>query len=260
MLLAELYLEGRGAPANPRLARRLLGMAAAHLRPGAEAMLEALEQTTSGSALDRTLAEDAYKKGWYATAAYEWQRQARRGKPEAQFRLARSYVDGFGVAQDPTRAYQWAALAASWGYQSAAELTLELSTALGEEQRAQADQSEFDWRGVEWAPLCPDCSSLPHASDKTIEPPRVIPESRVEPHFPQSAQTARTRGLVTLETVVGRDGSVVHLRVLSSDNPAKYDFENSALTAVHQWRYLPATKDGEPVDVLLTVPITFEPK
>ena len=34
-------------------------------------------------------------------------------------------------------------------------------------------------------------------------------------------------------------------------------FEAAALEAVHNWRYEPATRDGRPVDVFITVRVDF---
>ena len=36
-----------------------------------------------------------------------------------------------------------------------------------------------------------------------------------------------------------------------------YGFEEAATSAVKQWRYEPATKDGEPVSILFTVKVEW---
>jgi protein TonB len=57
-----------------------------------------------------------------------------------------------------------------------------------------------------------------------------------------------------LEVTVGVDGVPKDIRVLRSD-PA---LDAAVLTAVRQWRFTPARKDGRPVESTITVPISFQ--
>jgi TPR repeat protein len=59
---------------------------------------------------------DAFQRGEYETAHRIWLALAQKGDVEAQFRVARLYVDGKGVEADATAAVKWYRLAASQGH------------------------------------------------------------------------------------------------------------------------------------------------
>jgi len=86
--------------------------------------------------------------------------------------------------------------------------------------------------------------------------PELIEESRVDPVVPNRFSIARMEGSVLLSVVVLADGSVRDVRVLRAD-PEGWDLGPAAAAAVEQWRYVPATLDGEPVDVQHTVRVRF---
>jgi protein TonB len=69
---------------------------------------------------------------------------------------------------------------------------------------------------------------------------------------PRGVQT-RVEGVVVLEAVIGREGSIETLRVISG-HPL---FNQAALDAVKQWRYRPTLLNGKAVPVLTTVTVTF---
>jgi TonB family protein len=77
---------------------------------------------------------------------------------------------------------------------------------------------------------------------------------RVEPEYPVWARKGRVEGMVMIEAVITERGDVVDAHVVQSANPVLND---SALAAIRQWRYQPATLDGRPVRVYLTVTMTF---
>lgn len=68
--------------------------------------------------------------------------------------------------------------------------------------------------------------------------------SRVVPKYPRIYQRTGVEGMVLVEVLVGRDGSVQNFRVLRSDAEA---FSESAETAIRQYRYKPGTINGNPV-------------
>jgi len=80
--------------------------------------------------------------------------------------------------------------------------------------------------------------------------------SSVRPVYPEAAKQAGIEGAVRLRVVVGRDGAVQTLKVLSGD-PALTD---SAVEAVRRWRYQPALVDGKPVNVITMVTVDFRLK
>lgn len=76
---------------------------------------------------------------------------------------------------------------------------------------------------------------------------------RVEPDYPPLAVRAQVKGVVILEAVVGRDGSVEDVRVLRSI-PL---LDSAAVAAVRKWRYSPLLLNGKPERFVLTVTLSF---
>jgi protein TonB len=73
------------------------------------------------------------------------------------------------------------------------------------------------------------------------------------PAYPPIALIARLQGTVMLQAIIGRDGTVQDLKVLSG--PAL--LVRAAMEAVKTWRYQPTLLDGEPVDVLTEISVNF---
>lgn len=91
--------------------------------------------------------------------------------------------------------------------------------------------------------------------------PRVITASvaapelleRVEPEYPLPARVAKVDGQVKLRCVIHDDGSVEVVEVLRGHRLLR----DAAADAVSRWRYAPATFEGRPVSVWLTVTVDF---
>jgi len=73
------------------------------------------------------------------------------------------------------------------------------------------------------------------------------------PVYPDVARQAGIEGDVTLRILIGRDGAVSGMDVLSG-NPV---LARAATHAVEQWRYEPALLGGWPVNVVTTVSVAF---
>ena len=93
-----------------------------------------------------------------------------------------------------------------------------------------------------------------------VSMPALIEESHVEPLRSFEAQAQRIAGRVTLEIVIGRDGKVRAVAVLS-EKPEGYEFGKAAADAVRQWSFEPAMLEDEPVAVVLsrTVEVKQDP-
>jgi protein TonB len=76
---------------------------------------------------------------------------------------------------------------------------------------------------------------------------------RVNPAYPPLARAARVQGIVVVEAVISREGLIESLRVVSG-HPL---LSQAALDAVRQWKYRPTMLNGEPVEVITTVRVTF---
>ena len=87
-----------------------------------------------------------------------------------------------------------------------------------------------------------------------VRPPVAIDQP--QPKFPPVARQMRVSGEVELEALVGPDGSVEQVRLVSVSRPG-VGFETEAEEAVRQWRYRPATKNGVNVRMWVTVHIPF---
>ena len=87
-----------------------------------------------------------------------------------------------------------------------------------------------------------------------ITPPTIL--SKVDPQYPDVARSARIQGMVVLEVLVKRDGTVDVLSVISGSPLLK----ENAIQAVKQWRYTPGMQNGTPVDVRLSVSVDFNLK
>ena len=74
------------------------------------------------------------------------------------------------------------------------------------------------------------------------------------PVYPPLAMMARIQGTVVLQAIIGTDGTVKDLKVLSG-HPL---LVRAALDAVKTWRYQPTLLDSEPVDVLTEVDVNFK--
>jgi TonB family protein len=85
-----------------------------------------------------------------------------------------------------------------------------------------------------------------------------LPEAihREEPYYPPDADERGTRGTVLVMALVGKDGMVKDTRVIWSIP----GLEEAAVSAVRHWRFKPATSEGRPVPVWVSVPVSFKPR
>jgi protein TonB len=88
----------------------------------------------------------------------------------------------------------------------------------------------------------------------TLDPAMLI--HRVEPIYPPLARQIHREGRVELRAIIGTDGTIQSLQVISGDPM----FLNSAIEAVQQWRYRPTILNGQPVeiDTYITVVYTMQ--
>jgi protein TonB len=76
---------------------------------------------------------------------------------------------------------------------------------------------------------------------------------KVIPAYPALARTARISGTVHLSAIIGTDGTVRELKVMSGHAL----LIQAAVDAVRQWRYQPTTLNGQPVEVITTIDVNF---
>jgi TonB family protein len=108
-------------------------------------------------------------------------------------------------------------------------------------------------------------SGLP-GDERTVMPPpvqAVVPEEemlklvthRVDPDYPAAARAAKLQGVIKLDLVVGRDGSVMEVRALNGPET----LARAAKDALRWWRFEPYRVDGKAVVVETTVAMEFKP-
>ena len=85
-----------------------------------------------------------------------------------------------------------------------------------------------------------------------IEPPRVLVQ--VHAIYSELARHMRLQGISALNLVVDKEGFPRNICIQRSLFP---DLDQNAARSVAQWRFSPATKNGEPVSVLINVEIKF---
>jgi TonB family protein len=87
-----------------------------------------------------------------------------------------------------------------------------------------------------------------------VEIPKLI--SQIRPNYTAEAMRAKVQGIVVLECVVLPTGTVGHCSVKRSLDQV-FGLDDEALRAVKQWRFLPGTRFGEPVAVLVSIELSF---
>jgi TonB family protein len=91
--------------------------------------------------------------------------------------------------------------------------------------------------------------------------PLSVPASEMEKHkltgapptYPIEAKKAGIQGVVQLSAVIGKDGTVENLKVVSGPK----ELQQASLDAVRQWTYRPYQLNGNPVEVETTINVTY---
>ena len=97
------------------------------------------------------------------------------------------------------------------------------------------------------------------APPEPVKPPRITvlemaePIQRVPPVYPPLARTAHVSGKVELMAVLGTDGRLHEVKVVSG-HPL---LVKAAVDAVMQWLYRPTVLNGQPVEVQAPITVRF---
>lgn len=86
-----------------------------------------------------------------------------------------------------------------------------------------------------------------------IKPPRKLKD--VRPRFKQAWVDASQEGTVLLQALIGTDGKVKNVEVVS---PVQADMEEEAIVAVTQWEFSPTYLNCQAIDVRMFVTVTFK--
>jgi TonB family protein len=93
---------------------------------------------------------------------------------------------------------------------------------------------------------------LRKAHENGITAPKPI--YHPDPEYTDSARKKKISGGVVLSLVVTPEGTVRDPKITSSLDK---DLDQQALTTVSTWKFEPATKDGRPVAVRISVEVSF---
>jgi TonB family protein len=97
-------------------------------------------------------------------------------------------------------------------------------------------------------PVAPEARTI---SGTRIKEPRKTKHS--SPEWPEKALRAGLTGTVVLESVIGVDGHVQTVKVVSGFR----SLAEAAAVAVRKWQYTPTELDGTPVPVIMTITVNF---
>jgi TonB family protein len=107
------------------------------------------------------------------------------------------------------------------------------------------------------APAAPKAeASLPtNAAELTRLPSAVVPELRqtIDSNLPVLGQHSRVEGSVVLQAIVGTDGNIENLRVVSGPSI----LSSAAQQAVREWRFKPYLQNGQPVETKARITVNF---
>ena len=186
-----------------------------------------LRAAQAGDPLGETLLGQMYQReaGLHQKQAdaFSWfRRAADQGSAEAQFELAKAYAHGWGVPVDENQAEVLYRMAADSGF-APAKCILESRNPAYPRPRAG---------GI----------VAPH------------PVSTPDPEYSDPARKAKLSGTVELWVGVGDDGLVQKICV---SQPLGLGLEDKAVETVQQWKFNPATRNGQPIAVGLAVTTRF---
>ena len=83
--------------------------------------------------------------------------------------------------------------------------------------------------------------------------PRML--ATPDPEYTEQAREAKLQGMCVLGLIVGADGKPRDIRVIRK---LGMGLDEKAVVAVSQWTFAPATKDGTPVPVQISVQVSFK--
>jgi len=78
---------------------------------------------------------------------------------------------------------------------------------------------------------------------------------RVDPDYPDAARPAKLQGVIVLDVVVSKDGSVADVHALNGPDL----LAQAAVNALRWWRFEPYRLNGQPVVIETTVAVEFKP-
>jgi len=93
----------------------------------------------------------------------------------------------------------------------------------------------------------------PYVVGNGVKAPEIL--YKPLPNYTEEARKARAEGIVLIQAIVRKDGTVDSFKIL---RPLGYGLDESAIqTIASKWKFKPGTKDGQAVDVQANIEVTF---
>jgi TonB family protein len=99
-----------------------------------------------------------------------------------------------------------------------------------------------------------EANSGGYARSDTPDLAGPMPLRKVDPKYPPELRASHVDGDVVLYAIIRKDGSVDSIQLVHSADP---QLDANAMEALAQWKFRPAEKHGEPVDLEAVVHIPF---
>jgi len=97
-----------------------------------------------------------------------------------------------------------------------------------------------------------NCVTGPCATGGDVTEP--VPLYEPDPQYSDAARKAKFQGTVVVEVVIGSDGHVYNPRIVQ---PLGLGLDQKAIAAVMLWRFEPAKRHGQPVQVAANIEVNF---
>ena len=243
MKLGALYMNGRGGvPVN-------YGEAARWYRLAAER-----EDVAAQLALGTIYMTGGEIPGDHVQAANWFRRAAEGGHPEAQKSLGFLYLTGQGVPMNVVHSLMWYGVVAQPDGRSAA-IRSNLSNALSDDQRSRARQLAEDCVKANFkACAAPNETELPLRAPTA--PEVVLYNVVTADDYPAISIRLQEQGTVSFRLRIGRTGAVAACDVTSSSGKPRLD--EAACRTARKWLFLPAMRDGAPIETEKTMNVAFQ--
>lgn len=101
------------------------------------------------------------------------------------------------------------------------------------------------------------CNSSDQPPAPTVAPTEVAAVQTPPPDYPAELACTGVGGKSVLRVVVGPQGAPTEVSLVTSSGNSQLD--DSAARRVREWKFNPATRNGQPVPTTIQVPVSFNP-
>jgi len=195
----------------------------------------------------------------YVKAEKWFRKAAEQGNAEAQSMLGAIYAAGLGSQKDSIQAYMWLTHSINGSkrtqapyLQKATELRNLLAKSMTPQQIEEAQQLTKEWSLNHPKRI----GNYPNFRGSDFTEPVIL--ERANPSYTEKARDVRVEGIVVLQFMIRKDGTLNSFKVIRS---LGYGLDESAIyTVANRWHFKPATYEGMPVDYQAQIEVRFQIK